>query len=565
MCRRASRPNVVPAQGASRHRCRRESAPLLTGVAHVRRRDSAPSVGAGPADTALPDGCAASSSTGASSRLDGGAGAARRRPPARRLRLAPAGCALLAGGGFTVTDAASADTGQAAARRGGVVHPVPDGERARDRGDVTVVAAGQGPDRRRRSRDRRASPGPGRCGRRRRRVGQSRRPRGGRAPDQGPGRRAETRCKPRPCPTAAQAAARNAPGWPPRRARSSPSSIPTWCRAPGWLDPLLAHLGDPAIRAGGAPDDRPAAAGWLGGAAAGPRLARQVRGGAVVAGPGPGPGHRRAAHPGRLRPQRGAARPPGSRWRGLDERHARRRGRRPGLRVRGAGWRMRYEPSSRVAHKDHRTGLRRVVAAEGVLRDRGGPARAAPPRRGTAAGAQPVGGGGPPAAPGPPSGRRRRCGRVGRAPAGPAAAGAVTPVPRGRPDHRARRDAGAVEPNRGRTSTATTGRCPSLACAVTPTAPQVITIHGALIEGVVDWLRHRDRDPCVGPRPVRPRRRAPARRSGLWRRAVVGCPAPPASPRTVGPLGPRFATVAEPGARLLSDLNPPRVCVDRVN
>ena len=53
------------------------------------------------------------------------------------LRLAPAGRALLADGGFTVTDA----TSRALARRlldGGVVHPVPDGD-GPGPGDVTVV------------------------------------------------------------------------------------------------------------------------------------------------------------------------------------------------------------------------------------------------------------------------------------------------------------------------------------------------------------------------------------------------------------------------------------------
>jgi mycofactocin glycosyltransferase len=55
--------------------------------------------------------------------LDDGAVLLGGAPP-RMLRLAPAGCALLAGGGFTVTDATSA----ALARRlldAGVVHPVP--------------------------------------------------------------------------------------------------------------------------------------------------------------------------------------------------------------------------------------------------------------------------------------------------------------------------------------------------------------------------------------------------------------------------------------------------------
>ena len=89
----------------------------------------------GPADTVLPDGWRVVVDRHVVA-LDGGRVLLGGAPP-RMLRLAPAGRALLAGGGFTVTDA----TSRALARRlldGGVVHPVPDGA-GPGPGDVTVV------------------------------------------------------------------------------------------------------------------------------------------------------------------------------------------------------------------------------------------------------------------------------------------------------------------------------------------------------------------------------------------------------------------------------------------
>ena len=80
--------------------------------------------GAGPVDVALPDGLRVVVDRYVVA-LDGGRVLLGGAPP-RMLRLTPAGCALLAGGGFTVTDG----TSRALARRlldMGVVHPVADG------------------------------------------------------------------------------------------------------------------------------------------------------------------------------------------------------------------------------------------------------------------------------------------------------------------------------------------------------------------------------------------------------------------------------------------------------
>lgn len=80
--------------------------------------------GAGPVDVALPDGLRVVVDRNVVA-LDGGRVLLGGAPP-RMLRLTPAGRALLAGGGFTVTDA----TSRVLARRlldTGVVHPVADG------------------------------------------------------------------------------------------------------------------------------------------------------------------------------------------------------------------------------------------------------------------------------------------------------------------------------------------------------------------------------------------------------------------------------------------------------
>jgi hypothetical protein len=94
-----------------------------TAAAEHRLR-GAPPVGTGPTDTHLPDGWRVVVDRRVVA-LDGGRVLLGGAPP-RMLRLTPAGRALLAGGGFTVTDA----TSRALARRlldGGVVHPVPSG------------------------------------------------------------------------------------------------------------------------------------------------------------------------------------------------------------------------------------------------------------------------------------------------------------------------------------------------------------------------------------------------------------------------------------------------------
>ena len=83
--------------------------------------DSCRGRGAGPADVTLPDGLRVVVDRHVVA-LDGGGVLLGGAPP-RMLRLTPAGRALLASGGFTVTDA----TSRALARRlldAGIVHPV---------------------------------------------------------------------------------------------------------------------------------------------------------------------------------------------------------------------------------------------------------------------------------------------------------------------------------------------------------------------------------------------------------------------------------------------------------
>ena len=168
---------------------------------------------------------------------------------------------------------------------------------------------------------------------------------------------------------------------------------------PGWLDAAAGAVRRPGRRAGRAAHRR----------AARPvqRLARPLRGRAVVARPRARPGAGRAALPGRLRAERRAARAPRrGRGRASTSDDARRRGRRPrpaparrrlaaALRADVAG---RARPPDRPA---------RVVAAQGVLRHGRRPARAAPPRRGAADGAEPVVGRGRRGAARPPPARRR--------------------------------------------------------------------------------------------------------------------------------------------------------------
>ena len=411
---------------------------------------------------------------------------------------------------------------------GGVVHPVPDGERARDRGDVTVVDPRQGPDRRRRAPARRASPGPGRGDRRRRRVGRSRRPR---APCTGPGQ-ARTRVLRHDLargPAAARNAGLAAATTPlvafldsdvlPSPAGSSRCSR-TWPTRPsGWSRPGSS----PWHRRVAGRHSRRCAAGSAGTRRCGRRWTwARTRPSSCRAPASPTSRARRCSC---------AARPSGRD--STSDMHVAEDVDLV-LRLHAAGWRLRYEPSSRVAH-EHRTGLRRVVAAQGVLRQRGGPARAAPPRRGAADGAQPVGGGGRPgccwpAARSPPSAWPR-----GPCTAGPAAAGAVAPVPRGRPDHRAR------APSAPSRQTADARQPPLLAAVRAGLRGLAAGPPGR--RGRRAGRGRRRLAPPPRPRPlgaagpVRPRRRAPARRPRLRRRAVVGCPAPP-HPGAVAPAGP---------------------------
>ena len=98
----------------------------------------------------------------------------------------------------------------------------------------------------------------------------------------------------------------------------------------------------------------------------------------------------------------------------------------------------------------------------------------------------------------------------------------------------------------------------ALACAVSARARRTVAAV-ALAEGVVDWLRHRDRDPSVRPgllgHVVAHRLDDLAYGAGLWCGALRHRTLEP-----LRPLGPRFATAtADLGVRLLSDPNPPRV------
>ena len=451
--------------------------------------------------------------------------------PPRMLRLAPAGRALLAGGGFTVTDA----TSRALARRlldGGVVHPVPDGA-GPGPGDVTVVVPVKD------------------------RTDAVARLLAALPPDLGgvivvddgsadpdallaavhdvgaQALRTEVRVLRHDHPRG-PAAARNAglaAATTPLVAFLDSDVLPT----PGWLDPLLAHLADPAVGLVAPADRRPGTAGWLGGTAARPGwLGRYeaVRS-SLDLGPDPAvvvPRTRVAYVPSAALLVRRAA--VGA---GFDDDMHVAEDVDLVLRLHGAGWRMRYEPSSRVAH-DHRTDLRAwwlrkayygTGAAPLALRHRGAvPPMVLSPWAAAVAGALLA---------------RRPLAAVGVA--AWAVQRLVPQLPElSRPWLAAIRiiglgTVGAV----AQTADAVNRHywpLSALACAVSARARRVVAAV-ALAEGVVDWLRHRDRDPAARPgllgHVVAHRLDDLAYGAGLWWGALRHRTLEP-----LRPLGPRF-------------------------
>jgi mycofactocin system glycosyltransferase len=499
-------------------------------------------VGAGPSDTVLPDGWRVVVDRHVVAH-DGGRVLLGGAPP-RMLRLAPAGRALLAGGGFTVTDA----TSRALARRlldGGVVHPVPDGARPGP-GDVTVVIpvkdrtdavvrliAALPPD-----------------------LGGvivvddgSTDPQALLAAVQDVGAQAlrtDVRVLRHDHPRG-PAAARNAglaAATTPFVAFLDSDVLPT----PGWLDPLLAHLADPAVglvapRIVALPPPggwaaQPPVRGWLG-------RYEAVRS-SLDLGPDPAvvvPRTRVAYVPSAALLVRRAA--VGA---GFDDDMHVAEDVDLVLRLHSAGWRMRYEPSSRVAH-DHRTGLRAwwlrkayygTGAAPLALRHRGAvPPMVLSPWAAAVAGALLA---------------RRPLAAVGVA--AWAVHRLVPQLPElSRPWLAAIRiigfgTVGAV----AQTADAVNRHywpLSVLACAVSARGRRVVAAV-ALAEGVVDWLRHRNRDPAAQPgllgHVVAHRLDDLAYGAGLWWGALRHRTLEP-----LRPLGPRSATA---GA---GHPNPPRV------
>ena len=289
----------------------------------------------GPSDVTLPDGLRVVVDRHVVA-LDGGRVLLGGAPP-RMLRLTPAGRALLADGGFAVTD----PTSRALARRlldSGVVHPVPDADGpgpehvtvvvpVKDRtvavarllaalptdlGGVIVVDDGSAD------------------------------PDALRAAAGSAGARVLRHAHPR-----GPAAARNAglaEATTPFVAFLDSDVLPT----PGWLGPLLAHLADPAV---GLVAPRivalPPVRGWLG-------RYEAVRS-SLDLGPDPAvvvPRTRVAYVPSAaMLVRRGAV------GAGFDDDMHVAEDVDLVLRLHATGWRLRYEPTSRVAH-DHRTGLR---------------------------------------------------------------------------------------------------------------------------------------------------------------------------------------------------------------
>ena len=321
---------------------------------------------------------------------------------------------------------------------------------------------GQGPDRGRRPPARRAPARPGRRDRRRRRLRRSRRPPACGRPH-APG--AEVRVLRHDHPRG-PAAARNAglaAATTPLVAFLDSDVLPD----PGWLEPLLAHLADPAVGLVAprivalAPPGgwAHAAAGWAATRPCGRRWTWARTRPPSCRAPGSPTSRARRCSCAARRSGRGSTTTCTSPRTSTSCCACTRAGWRHALRADVAG---RPRPPHRPA---------RVVAAQGLLRHRRGPARAAPPRRGAADGAEPVG----------------RRGRRGAARPPPARAAGVAawavqrlvpqlpelsrPWAAAAPDHRARR--GGCGRARPRTpSTATTGRSPPLACAVSGPGPQ---------------------------------------------------------------------------------------------
>src|SRR5215207_6509913 len=427
----------------------------------------------GPSDVTLPEGLRVVVDRHVVA-LDGGRVLLGGAPP-RMLRLTPAGRALLVGGGFAVAD----PTSRALARRlldGGIVHPVPEangpgpehvtvvvpvkdrtGAVARllsalptDLGGVIVVDDGS------------ADPDALRAvaGKAGARVLRHARPRG-------------------------PAAARNAglaEATTPLVAFLDSDVLPT----PGWLEPLLAHLADPAV---GLVAPRivalPPVRGWLG-------RYEAVRS-SLDLGPDPAvvvPRTRVAYVPSAAMLVRRAAAGAGF----DDDMHVAEDVDLV-LRLHATGWRLRYEPTSRVAH-DHRTGLRAwwlrkayygTGAAPLALRHRGAvPPMVLSPWAAAVAGAL-----------------------LARRPlvaAGVAAWAVQRLVPQlpelSRPWSAAARIVGlGVVGAVAQTADAVDRHywpLAALACAVSARARRTVATV-ALAEGVADWVRHRDPDPSVRP------------------------------------------------------------------
>ncbi len=471
--------------------------------------------GAGPVDIALPDGLRVVVDRYVVA-LDGGRVLLGGAPP-RMLRLTPAGRALLAGGGFTVTDA----TSRALARRlldTGVVHPVADGGGPGPR-DVTVVVPVKD---RTEAVARLLAALPADLGGVIVVDDGSADPEGLRAVARTAGAGVLRHDHPR-----GPAAARNAglaAAATPLVAFLDSDVLPD----PGWLTPLLAHLADPAV---GLVAPRivalPPVHGWLG-------RYEAVRS-SLDLGPDPAvvvPRTRVAYVPSAALLVRRAAVGAGFH----EDMHVAEDVDLV-LRLHAAGWRQRYEPTSRVAH-DHRTDLRQwwlrkafygTGAAPLALRHPGAvPPMVLSPWAAAVAGAL-----------------------LARRPlvaAGVAAWAVQRLVPQlpelSRPWAAAVRiiglgAVGAV----GQTADAVNRHywpLAALACAFSARARGTVAVV-ALVEGVVDWVRHRDRDPAARPgllgHLVAHRLDDLAYGAGLWWGALRH--------RTIEPLrptGPRFAT-----------------------
>ncbi len=487
----------------------------------------APAVGRPPADRTPPPGLTLALDRRVAV-LDGGAALLGGAPP-RLLRLAPAGRALLAGGRFTVADATSG----ALARRlldAGVVHPVPAAGAGPGPGAVTVVIP---------VKDRTAAVArllaalradPGGLG-------------GGLGGivvvDDGSADPAALRAVAgdarvvRHERSRGPAAARNAglaAAVTPLVAFLDSDVLP----APGWLAPLLAHLADPAVALVAprivalAP-----ASGWLG-------RYEAVRS-SLDLGPDPAavvPRSRVAYVPGAALLVRRAA--VGA---GFDEAMHVAEDVDLVLRLHAAGWRLRYEPSSRVAH-EHRTALRAWWLRKAYYGS--GAAPLAVRHRGAV----------PPLVLGPWS-----TALVGLLLARrPLAALAVAAWATHRLGRRLAHRPGAARPRRTAARIVELGAVgalaqtaegltrhywplAALACARSRRARRLVGAV-AVVEGLVDWRRHCGRDPRVRPGPLghvaAHRLDDLAYGAGLWWGALRH--------RTLAPLRPVGPAFAAPGA-----------------